>query len=96
MSLELRDSAVTERADDVQAALTRSAATMCINLGQVGPTLHALPVVLVCVHPGWRCSLNNLEPHNRVVSSDNERLILVDSDDRDRMLTRDFHTLVQA
>ena len=29
------------------------------------------------------CSLNNLEPYNRVVSSDDEQLILVDSDDRE-------------
>ena len=33
--------------------------------------------------PWRRCSLNNLEPYNRVVSSDDEQLILVDSADRE-------------
>jgi isopentenyl-diphosphate delta-isomerase len=83
VSLELRDSAMTEPADDLRAALTKINSHDVHKLAQVGPTLHALPVVLVFIHPGWRCSLNNLEPHNRVVSSDDEQLILVDSDDRE-------------
>jgi isopentenyl-diphosphate delta-isomerase len=40
---------------------------------------------LLCwfIHSGWMRSVNNLEPYNRVVSSHDEQLILVDSDDRE-------------